>query len=197
MTIMILSSIIAGIVIGMFTHPYWMQSFATLFIDIGTILLLMMVGISIGLNKSVFEQVKTIGFKLLLLPFAIIFGSITGAAIGGYLVGLPFNEAGAVGAGQGFYTLTSIILASHSNQLSTIGFIANLTRELASFIFIPIIAKRLGYLETMAPAGSTCIASALPIISRTTDAETAVIAFITGVVCTAFVPILIPLILNL
>lgn len=197
MTLMILSSIAAGIIIGMLTHPFWIQNFATLFIDIGTILLLIMVGISIGLNSSVFEQIKSIGLKLLLMPLAVVVGSIGGAAIGGYLVGLPFNEAGAVGAGQGFYTITSIILASHSNQLSTIGFIANLTRELASFIFIPVIAKKLGYLETIAPAGSTSIASALPIISRSTDAETVVIAFITGVICTALVPVLIPLILNL
>ncbi len=110
---------------------------------------------------------------------------------------MPFNEAGAIGAGLGWYTLSSILVANYSSQLSAMAFIANVTRELIAFIIIPTVAKKLGFLEAIAPAGATAMDTGLPIVSRSTDPETAIIAFISGVICTSAVPVLVPLILNL
>lgn len=197
MTLRILLAVVIGALMGRFILPQGTLQYTDLIIDIGLMLLLFFVGIDIGLNRSVFGRIKAIGLRILYIPTAIILGSIAGSAVAGMLLGMPFNEAGAVGAGLGWYTLSSILVANYSSQLSAMAFIANVTRELMAFMIIPIIAKKLGFLEAIAPAGATAMDTGLPIVSRSTDPETAIIAFVSGVICTASVPVLVPLILNL
>ena len=197
MTLRILLAVVIGALMGKFILPQGTLQYTDLIIDIGLMLLLFFVGIDIGLNRSVFGRIKAIGLRILYIPTAIILGSIAGSAVAGMLLGMPFNEAGAVGAGLGWYTLSSILVANYSSQLSAMAFIANVTRELIAFIIIPTVAKKLGFLEAIAPAGATAMDTGLPIVSRSTDPETAIIAFISGVICTSAVPVLVPLILNL
>lgn len=197
MTLRILLAVVIGALMGKFILPQGTLQYTDLIIDMGLMLLLFFVGIDIGLNRSVFGRIKAIGLRILYIPTAIILGSIAGSAVAGMLLGMPFNEAGAVGAGLGWYTLSSILVANYSSQLSAMAFIANVTRELMAFMIIPIIAKKLGFLEAIAPAGATAMDTGLPIVSRSTDPETAIIAFVSGVICTASVPVLVPLILNL
>lgn len=197
MTLRILLAVVIGALMGKFILPQGTLQYTDLIIDIGLMLLLFFVGIDIGLNRSVFGRIKAIGLRILYIPTAIILGSIAGSAVAGMLLGMPFNEAGAVGAGLGWYTLSSILVANYSSQLSAMAFIANVTRELMAFMIIPIMAKKLGFLEAIAPAGATAMDTGLPIVSRSTDPETAIIAFVSGVICTASVPVLVPLILNL
>ncbi|MCR3956363.1 MAG: lysine exporter LysO family protein [Gudongella sp.] len=197
MTGKILGAVAAGVALGFFLLPGWVLDYTDLIIDIGLMLLLFFVGIDIGMNRSVFGRIRNMGLKIILLPFMIIVGSILGAALAGALLGMPFNESGAVGAGLGWYTLSSILMANYSNELSTLAFIANVVREMMAFIIIPLVAKKIGFLGAIAPAGATAMDTGLPIISRATDSETAILAFITGAICTFSVPIIVPLILNL
>lgn len=197
MTGKILGAVATGVALGFFLLPGWVLDYTDLIIDIGLMLLLFFVGIDIGMNRSVFGRIRNMGLKIILLPFMIIVGSILGAALAGALLGMPFNESGAVGAGLGWYTLSSILMANYSNELSTLAFIANVVREMMAFIIIPLVAKKIGFLGAIAPAGATAMDTGLPIISRATDSETAILAFITGAICTFSVPIIVPLILNL
>jgi len=197
MTLKILLSVIFGVLLGLFILPLEILNYTDLLIDIGLMLLLFFVGIEIGINRSVFSKIQAMGFKILLIPFGVISGSILGSMIAGLLLSMPFNEAGAVGAGLGWYTLSSILMSNYSNELSALGFLANVVREILAFIIIPTVAKKLGYFEAIAPAGATAMDTGLPVISKATDSETAIVAFITGAICTFSVPILVPLILNL
>ena len=197
MTLKIVITVIIGIISGYFVLPQDILNYADYIIDFGLMLLLFFVGIDIGLNKSVFSRIKAKGIRILLVPFAIISGSILGSAIAGIILKLPFNEAGAIGAGLGWYSLSSILIASYSNELSALAFISNVIRELIAITTIPLVAKKIGFIEAIAPAGATAMDTSLPIISKSTDSEVALIAFITGVVCTFAVPILVPFILNL
>lgn len=197
MTLKIVITVIIGIISGYFVLPQNILNYADYIIDFGLMLLLFFVGIDIGLNKSVFSRIKAKGIRILLVPFAIISGSIAGSAIAGIILKLPFNEAGAIGAGLGWYSLSSILIASYSNELSALAFISNVIRELIAITTIPLVAKKIGFIEAIAPAGATAMDTSLPIISKSTDSEVALIAFITGAVCTFAVPILVPFILNL
>lgn len=197
MTGKILGSVVMGVVLGLFLLPGWVLDYTDLIIDIGLMLLLFFVGIEIGLNRSVFGRIRNMGLRIVLIPGMIIVGSILGAALAGLILGMPFNEAGAVGAGLGWYTLSSILMANYSTELSTLAFLANVVRELLAFIVIPIVAKKLGFFSAIGPAGATSMDTALPVIAKATDSETAIIAFISGAICTFSVPILVPLILNL
>lgn len=197
MTGKIFGAVTVGVLLGFFILPEWLINYTDLIIDIGLMLLLFFVGIEIGLNRSVFGRIKKMGIRILLIPTMIIIGSVVGGIIGGSFLGMPFNESGAVGAGLGWYTLSSILLANYSNELSTLAFLANVVREMMAFVLIPIIAKKLSFFSTIAAAGATSMDTALPIISKSTDSETAIVAFVSGVICTFSVPILVPLILNL
>jgi uncharacterized membrane protein YbjE (DUF340 family) len=152
----------------------------------------------IGKQKDVFQKIKKMGLRILLVPVAIIAGSIIGSMLAGLLLKMPINEAGAVGAGLGWYTLSStMLLADGYVELSALAFLSNVFREIIALILIPIIAKYVGKLESLSTAGATAMDTSLPVISASTDPETAIIAFITGVICTTAVPIILPIILKL
>jgi uncharacterized membrane protein YbjE (DUF340 family) len=107
------------------------------------------------------------------------------------------NEAGAVGAGFGWYTLSAIIIAPYQAELSVLAFLTNIMREIIAILTIPVIAKRLGYITAIAPSGATAMDTTLPIISKHTSGETAVLAFATGLTLSLMVPVLVPFILKL
>ncbi|MBU5677978.1 lysine exporter LysO family protein [Alkaliphilus sp. MSJ-5] len=192
MTVKILLAVGFGILFGLFIFPVNMATYMSTFISIGLCILLFFVGIDIGRQENIAKKVKELGLKVLLVPLMVALGSIIGSMFGGAILGIPINQAGAIGAGFGWYSLSAIELAKHSAQLGTLAFITNVCREIIAIIIIPIIAKYIGKLESIAPAGATAMDTTLPIISKATDGNVAVISFITGASLSLLVPILVP-----
>lgn len=197
MSLKILLSVILGIGTGYLFLPSSLFQYTDIIIDIGLCLLLFFVGIDIGKQKNIVSNIKEIGIRILLIPLAIIIGSIVGSIVSGIILKIPLNEAGAVGAGLGWYTLSSMMLANYSTELSALAFISNVIREIIALIIIPIVAKHMGPLESIATCGAPAMDTALPVISKATDSETTIIAFISGVICTMSVPVILPIILKL
>ncbi len=197
MTFSILLAVVIGILLGYTVFPPEASQYIGYGIDIGLCLLLLFVGIDIGRQRDIFDKIKRMGLKVLLVPIMIAFGSIFGAMAGGYLLKLPLREAGAVGAGFGWYSLSAIELSKHSPQLGSLAFLTNISREIIALITIPLVARYIGGLESIAPAGATAMDTTLPVISRSTDGSVAVISFITGVALSFMVPILVPLIMSI
>lgn len=191
-------AVLLGTGVGYFFLPSTISSSIGTIIDIGLMLLLFFVGMDIGKQKDVFEKIKNMGLRILLVPLAIIFGSIVGSMVAGLLLKMPINEAGAIGSGLGWYTLSStMLLADGYVELSALAFLSNVFREIIALISIPLIAKYVGKLEAVSTAGATAMDTSLPVISASTDAQTTIISFITGVICTTAVPIILPIILKL
>lgn len=158
--------------------------------------LVFFVGIDIGSNRNAWRQAAALGPRLLLVPASVAAGSLAGAALAGPLLAMPVKEAMAVGAGFGWYSLSGVLIAGiHSVELGTLAFLANVAREIMAFLLIPLLAAPLGKMAAIAPGGATTMDSTLPLITRVTDARTALIAFISGLLLTAAVPLLIPFIL--
>ncbi len=198
LSLKIFLSVLLGAGAGFFFLPPSFSSNIGIIIDIGLMLLLFFVGMDIGKQKDVFVKIKKMGLKILLVPFAVIVGSVVGSMIAGILLKMPINEAGAIGAGLGWYTLSStMLLADGYIELSALAFLANVFREVIGLITIPLIAKYIGKLESVSAAGATAMDTSLPIISSSTDPQTTIVAFITGVICTTAVPIILPIILKL
>lgn len=191
MTLKILFSVAFGITTGRFLSSYSIGFLGTL-MDIGLCALLFFVGIDIGKNKDIFNQMKDIGIKAISTPLLIAAGSIIGSIVAGIFLGYSMNESAAIGSGFGWYSLSAIIIAPYSSQLSALSFITNVSREIIAIICIPLVAKYIGYTEAIAPAGATAMDTVLPIISKATDGKTAVISFITGLILSVLVPILVP-----
>ena len=197
MSLQILLAVGLGIGVGYFLLPSFLFSKTDIIIDIGLCLLLFFVGIDLGKQKDVFSNIKKMGFRILLVPLMIIIGSILGSIVGGFLLGMPTNESGAIGAGLGWYSLSSMILASYSMELSAIAFLTNVFREIIALITVPIIAKKVGFLECIAPCGATAMDTSLPIIAKATNSKIAIVAFITGVILSLMVPILVPIMIKI
>ncbi len=197
MNLGIIAAVAMGVVVGLFMFPQQMVQHIGLIIDLGLCALLFFVGIDIGRNKCIIQQIKACGLRILLIPVMVAVGSIVGSIAGGFLIGLPINESGAIGAGFGWYSLSAIILSDYSAEVGAVAFITNVLREVFALIAIPFIAKYVGKLESIAPAGATAMDTSLPIVSGATDGRTAVVSFITGVVLSLLVPVLVPLMISL
>lgn len=193
----IIAAVASGIVVGLFLFPQYLVQYIGLLIDFGLCALLFFVGMDIGRNKDIIKQIKACGLRILLIPIMIALGSVVGSIAGGFLIGLPANESGAIGAGFGWYSLSAIILSDYSAETGAVAFITNVCRELFALMAIPFIAKYIGKLESIAPAGATAMDTSLPVVSGATDSKTAVVSFITGVVLSLLVPVLVPLMISL
>ncbi len=194
MTFKIILAVVVGTVVGLFVPTEWYGVTDTM-LTIGLCLLLFFVGIDIGKNKNVFQDIKRTGALFFIVPIGVAVGSLIGAIAMGYLLGYPLNESGAIGSGLGWYTLSSIIIAPYSSELSVLAFLTNVMREVFAIAIIPIIATRVGFIEAIAPAGATAMDTTLPIISRNTSSETAILSFSTGLILSTLVPILVPMFL--
>lgn len=193
----ILLSVLLGIGFGYFILPSEFLEYTGAVIDIGLCVLLLFVGIDLGRQKDLFQNIRYLGYKMIFVPIGVIIGGVMGGIIGGLIIGIPLNEAAAVSSGLGWYTLSSMILADYSNELSVLAFLANVLRELIALIAIPFVAKHIGFLESVSMCGATAMDTSLPVISKFTDTNTTIISFITGIVSTISVPIILPIILNI
>ncbi|MEF8916180.1 MAG: LysO family transporter, partial [Candidatus Bipolaricaulota bacterium] len=86
LTLSIAIVLIGGLFLGYSVIPESFTGTIDLIITYVLGLLLFVVGISLGLNKSIFRQVSRLGWRLVLLPISIALGSIIGPlAIGFFL----------------------------------------------------------------------------------------------------------------
>ncbi len=196
MTLQILLSVVFGIGFGYFIAPEVIIENIDLIIDLGLCLLLFFVGIDIGRNKGILSEIKEYGYKIVWVPVMIILGTLLGSVLSSFVLNLSVFEAAAVGAGLGWYSLSAIELSKHSVELGTLAFLANVSREIIAIIIIPLIAAKIGKLETIAPAAATSMDTSLPIITRYTNGSISIIAFFSGFVLTSLVPILVPFIIS-
>jgi|LGOV01.1.fsa_nt_gb uncharacterized membrane protein YbjE (DUF340 family) len=197
MTIKILLVLVAGILSGIYIIDPSFYGTTDIFLSIGLSLLLFFVGIDIGSNKKVFGQLKKMGLKIILVPVSAGLGCLAGGIATALIFNMPILEGAAVAAGFGWYSLAPILIAPYSAELSAIAFLTNVFREILAIAFISYTAKYIGYFETVALGGATSMDTTLPIISRNTDAETTVVAFVSGMIMTMSVPVLVPFFVSL
>ena len=200
MTVLIVIAVAVGMLIGYFVirsaFEGNMESFenmAGLGIKIGLCLLLVFVGIDLGLDGTVVENFKRVGIRILAFPAAVAIGTLVGAGISGMLMGLSIKESLAVGAGFGWYTLApGIIMEAGYITASAVSFLHNVMRELLSILFIPLVAQKIGYIETTGMPGAAAMDVCLPIVEKSTRSDIAVYSFVSGVILSILVPVLVP-----
>lgn len=168
----------------------------SLIINLGLYLLLFFIGIDIGTNKNVLNDLKRLNKKILFLPFITMVASLLGGAVASLILPLSLGESVAVSSGMGWYSFSAIELSKVSVELGGIAFLANIFRELLAIFMIPFIAKKIGAFESVSIAGATAMDSVLPVINKSNTAEISIVAFYSGLVISIAVPILVPLIVK-
>ncbi len=190
-------SLLAGLVCGGFLPAEWVAAMDSLCV-FALKVLVFAVGIEIASDRGVWARLRSLGLRVLLLPLGIAVGSLAAGLLAGWFMGMPLNESGAVAAGMGWYSLSAVLLKSLGGvQLGTVAFLANIFRELLALLSIPLLAAHLGPYVAIAPAGATAMDTSLPLITRCTNETVALVSVLTGVLCTALVPLLVPLLYGL
>ncbi len=198
MTVWVLTAVVAGIAAGRWLIPGEVYGQLDQISTVALAVLVFGVGIDVGRNRGVWQRIQSMGLTILMVPLLVALGSVAGAVLAGHFLGMPFNEAGAVGAGFGWYSLSGIILAQIYNvETGALAFLANVIREVLALITIPLLARYVGRLSAIAPGGATTMDTTLPLIVRFAGPEVAIIAFFSGVILTLAVPVLVPLLINL
>lgn len=204
MSILIVVMVSIGLFCGynfvddLFSDPEVFTTVAGNGIRIGLCLLLFLVGFEMGLEGTFVSDFKKAGIKVIAFPLTIAVGTLVGAVICGLFISpISMREALAIGGGFGWYSFAPVVILERGFVMSSaIAFMHNIMRELLSLLFIPLVARKIGYLETLAlPA---CCASdvCLPIVSRSTRSGIAIYSFISGVTLSAMVPILVPILIG-
>jgi len=160
--------------------------------------LLFGIGIGIGYNRRAWSELRRLGLGVLGLPLAVAVGSIAGALGAGWGMGLPLNEASAIGAGFGWYSLSGVLLTQLAGaSVGALAFLTNVLRELLAVLTMPFLARYLGRAAAVAAGGATSMDSTLLVVVRAAGDEAALLAFTSGAVLTALVPVLVPLLIRL
>jgi uncharacterized membrane protein YbjE (DUF340 family) len=138
------------------------------------------------------------GTRVLLVPAAVALGSVAAGTAAGVALGLPAADSAAASAGLAWYSLSAAVLTDLGGPMpGALALLVNLFRELIAFALTPLIARRMGFMEAIAPAGSTAMDTLLPVIARATDEQTALCAVICGFVLSAVMPLLATLLYRL
>jgi uncharacterized membrane protein YbjE (DUF340 family) len=159
--------------------------------------LMFLVGIGVGSNKKSLSLIKSVNFKILLVPLSVITGTYIGVSVFSLLQDkLSLIDSLAVGSGFGYYSLSSVIISEvSSDTLGVIALLSNITREIITLLLTPLFARYFGKLAPIASGGATAMDTTLPVITKYIGSDYAIISVFSGVVLTILVPILITIIL--
>lgn len=163
-------------------------------IRIGLCTMLSLIGFDMGVEGTVMDHFKRAGWRVIVFPFMIMAGTLVAAALCSFFMPITLREGLAIGAGFGWYSFAPAAIMERGHiTAGAISFMHNIIREYISVLTIPIVSKRIGYLEGMSVCGCSAMDVCLPVIERSTRSDVAVYAFISGAVQSMAVPILVPL----
>ncbi|PID81325.1 MAG: hypothetical protein CR995_00175 [Clostridiales bacterium] len=185
----VVGSVIAGIIAGLYLLPPVWQNATDSVLTIGLCLLLFFVGVDIGREGKALENLKAAGFRILLLPVAVVLGSYAGALLASLMLPVSALESILISSGFGWYSLAPIMIAEKSAELSAIAFLHNVFRESFGIILIPFVAQYIGFVETISLPGAAAMDVCLPIVEKSTNGTIAIYSFISGLLISIFVPI--------
>lgn len=161
-------------------------------------ILLFLIGLGVGADKRFRSMLTMVRPSIVLVPLSVIAG--TGLAAFGVsflLRDLTVRELLAIGSGFGYYSLSSVIITQiRGPTLGTIALLTNIIREIITLLAAPLLARYLGKLAPIAAGGATAMDTTLPVITRFSGKEYAVIAVFSGIVLTLLVPLFVTLLLQ-
>ncbi|PID55504.1 hypothetical protein CSB45_15700 [candidate division KSB3 bacterium] len=160
-------------------------------------LLMFLVGMGIGGDENSLNILKESSLKIILVPLAVIAGSLGGAALLSLVFhSMPLDEILAVSAGFGYYSLSSLFITELRGETAgTIALLANIMREIFTLLASPFLARYTGPLGPIASGGATSMDTSLPIITLYSGPSYVLVSLFSGIVLTIAVPFLVPFLL--
>lgn len=155
--------------------------------------LMFCVGITLGHDTTLAGRVRQLDPRLALLPVMTALGTLAGAALATPLLHpLPVGDTMAVGAGFGYYSLSSIFIADlRGAELGTVALLCNVMREIFTLLAAPLVARWFGPLAAVSIGGATTFDTTLPIITQAAGKPYAVVSIFHGCALDLSVPFLV------
>ena len=157
--------------------------------------LMFSVGVSVGNDPQTLRNFRSLNPRLIFLPVMTILGTLAGCAVVSlFLSHRSVTDCMAVGAGFGYYSLSSIFITEYKGpELGTIALLSNITREIITLLFFPFLVRWFGNLAPISAGGATTMDTTLPIITRYSGQSFVVVSIFHGFVVDFSVPFLVTL----
>ena len=189
-SLVIVAFFVAGCVVGLFAPFDLAGSRVSAYVLYA---LMFCVGITLGNDRTLAGRVRRLDPRLALLPVATAVGTLAGAALAAPLLAeWSLTDSLAVGAGFGYYSLSSIFIADFRGpELATIALLCNVMREIFTLLAAPLVARWCGPLAAGSIGGATTFDTTLPIITQAAGRPYAVVSVFHGCVLDFSVPFLV------
>ena len=189
-SLVIVAFFVAGCVVGLFAPFDLAGSRVSAYVLYA---LMFCVGITLGNDRTLAGRVRRLDPRLALLPVATAVGTLAGAALAAPLLAeWSLTDSLAVGAGFGYYSLSSIFIADFRGpELATIALLCNVMREIFTLLAAPLVARWWGPLAAVSIGGATTFDTTLPIITQAAGRPYAVVSVFHGCVLDFSVPFLV------
>ena len=157
--------------------------------------LMFSVGVSVGNDPQTLRNFRSLNPRLIFLPVMTILGTLAGCAVVSlFLSHRSVTDCMAVGAGFGYYSLSSIFITEYKGpELGTIALLSNITREIITLLFSSLLVRWFGNLAPISAGGATTMDTTLPIITRYSGQSFVVVSIFHGFVVDFSVPFLVTL----
>ena len=197
LTILIVATVVLGMLAGHLLLPASVTAHCGAVINLGLYLLLFLVGLDMGRQGNMLQDIRAAGFRVFLVPLAAAVGTLALTALVGLFLPMGAKDCAAAAAGFGWYSLAPTLLAPYSLSVSATAFLSNIMHELLSIVAVPAVAQRIGYIEAVALPGATAMDTVLPVVVSATSDRMALYSFTSGAVLSLSVPFLVPAIIAL
>jgi uncharacterized membrane protein YbjE (DUF340 family) len=182
-------------------------------------LLLLLVGVNIGIDDTIFSTVRRLRARVLFTPLITYGGMLIGSVIAFIIIylchlgvgGTEMAASGAAGTGHfsflnaitinsglGYYSLTGIMVSgAWGAEMGSIALLANLLREFITILCGPLIHKYFGKYAITSAGGATITDTTLPIMLKNDGNAMFPVAIYSGLVFNVAVPVLLAVLLSL
>lgn len=155
--------------------------------------LMFSIGFSMGNDPDTLKKFKKLNPGIMLLPLMTILGTLAAAALVSFI--LPKRslcDCLAIGSGMGYYSLSSILISEAKGvELGTLALLSNIVREKITLLGAPLLVRWFGNFAPIASGGATSMDITLPIITKFSGQQYAIVSIFHGM-CTDFcVPFLV------
>ena len=184
-------SFIVGVLAGIFLD----LQLPGIFLDVTLMVMLFFIGYDLAVSIN-YKRLK----KLILVSTKLVVATVAGSAFAGLLVALIFQRGMltflAASLGMGWYSLTGpLLLKFQGSNPGLLGFLANVLREIFTFIFYPLFYRHVE-IAAVSMAGATSMDTTLPLIRKTSGSEVALVAIVHGWIISTLVPIILMYLLS-
>ena len=161
-------------------------------------MMVFLVGVDLGFDGTAPKLIKQAGVKTLIFPLVVGIATLIGVFVCTIFMEYNAHESLMIGATFCWYSLApNIIIDGGYVAAGAVAFLSNFFRVILTLITVPIVAQKIGYVETTGMAVAASMDVCIGTIESSTNKTCAIIAFVTGCVYTFIIPVTMPIIVSM